>query len=176
MGLVWLSSWLNALYTMMFSSSGQISQDSGTVSDVINNLKKKIPVIPLSDGSYSSVDDGTIWLHSDGLNPRFDDHGPEAFPVLYAKLRTVSPALLCAAATVDNSCLGESVMGNLIRMLQRIGVQRVSAPEIVKVHIFPAISDDKITIGNKTLMIEYLSFVMSHCNQVVPPVTLKGDK
>ncbi|KAL7177232.1 hypothetical protein ACSBR2_030551 [Camellia fascicularis] len=167
MGLVWLSSWLNALYTMMFSSSGQISQDSGTVSDVINNLKK-IPFIPLSDGTYSSVDDGTIWLHSDGLNPRFDDHGPEFFPVLYAKLRTVSPALLCAAATVDNSCLGESIMGNLIRMLQRIGVQRVSAHEIVKVHIFPAISDDKITIGNKTLMIEYLSFVMSHLQSSCP--------
>ncbi|PSS35677.1 Striatin like [Actinidia chinensis var. chinensis] len=164
-GLVWLSSWINALYTMVFNSSGQISADSA--SDVINNLKR-IPFIPLSDGTYSSVDDGTIWLHADAFNTRFDDYGPEVFPVLYAQLRTVSPALLSAAATVDISCLDVSIKANLIRVLQRVGCQQVSAHEIVMVHILPAISNDKITIGEEILMIEYLSFVMLHLQSNCP--------
>ncbi|KAL6970999.1 hypothetical protein U1Q18_030681 [Sarracenia purpurea var. burkii] len=168
MGLVWLSSWLNALYTMVFNSSGQISLDSGTASDIINNLKK-IPFIPLSDGTYSSVDDGIIWVQCDALNPRFDnDQGPNAFPVLYAQLRTVNPALLSAGATVDVSYSNVSIMGNLIRMLQRVGVQQVSAHEIVMVHVLPALSDDKITIGDIKLMIEYLSFVILHLQSSCP--------
>ncbi|GFY81619.1 histidine kinase-, DNA gyrase B-, and HSP90-like ATPase family protein [Actinidia rufa] len=164
-GLVWLSSWINALYTMVFNSSGQISVDSA--SDVINKLKR-IPFIPLSDGTYSSVDNGTIWLHADALNTRFDDYGPEVFPVLYAQLRTVSPALLSAAAAVDISCLDVSIKANLIRVLQRVGCQQVSAHEIVVVHILPAISNDKITIGEEILMIEYLSFVMLHLQSNCP--------
>ncbi|GFY93074.1 histidine kinase-, DNA gyrase B-, and HSP90-like ATPase family protein [Actinidia rufa] len=165
MGLIWLSSWLNALYTMVFNSSGQISLDSA--SDIINNLKR-IPFIPLSDGTYSSGEDGTIWLHADALHTRFDDYGPEVFPVLYARLRTVSPALLSAASTVDISCLDVSIKANLIRMLQRVGVQQVSAHEIVMIHILPAISNEKITIGEEIVMIEYLSFVMLHLQSNCP--------
>lgn len=166
--LVWLSSWLNTLYTMVLNSSRLTSVDSGAASDAINALKK-IPFIPLSDGTYSSVDDGTIWLHSNGVSPRLDiDHGPDVFPLLYAQLRMVSPALISAAATVDSSCLDVSVMGNVIRMLQRVGVQQVSAHEIVMVHILPAISDDKITEDKKSLMIEYLSFVLLHFQSSCP--------
>lgn len=166
--LVWLSSWLDTLYTMVLNSSGLTSIDSGAALDAINTLKK-IPFIPLSDGTYSSVDDGTIWLHSDGVSSRLDDdHGPDVFPLLYAELRTVSPALLSAAATVDVSCLDVSVMGNVIRMLQRVGVQQVSAHEIVMVHILPAISDDKIAVDKKRLMIEYLSFVLLHLQSSCP--------
>ncbi|XP_057497767.1 protein NO VEIN-like [Actinidia eriantha] len=164
-GLIWLSSWLNALYTMVFNSSGQISLDSA--SDIINNLKR-IPFIPLSDGTYSSEEDGTIWLHADALHTRFDDYDPEVFPVLYARLRTVSPALLSAASTVDISCLDVSIKANLIRMLQRVGVQQVSAHEIVMIHILPAISNEKITIDEEIVMIEYLSFVMLHLQSNCP--------
>ncbi|XAR62555.1 hypothetical protein NMG60_11017357 [Bertholletia excelsa] len=167
-GLIWLSSWLNALYTMVFNSSGQIYLNSGTASDVINNLKK-IPFIPLSDSTYSSIDDGTIWLHSDGPTPGFsNDHSLDAFPKLYARLRMVSPALLSAAATVHISCLDVSILENVTRMLQRVGIQHLSAHEIVKLHILPAFSDDGILLEDNSLMIEYISFVMFHLQSSCP--------
>ncbi|KAK7851228.1 hypothetical protein CFP56_042716, partial [Quercus suber] len=167
MGLYWLSSWLNALYTMSFHSSRQTLFNSDAEIDLIENLKK-IPFIPLSDGTYSSVNEGTIWLQSDALSAGFDGrHGLEAFPNLFAKLRTVNPALL-SASTVDTSCLDVSLVGNLTNLLHRIGVQWLSAHEIVKVHILPAVSDDRITNRDKNLMTEYVCFVMIHLQSNCP--------
>ncbi|KAK3187921.1 hypothetical protein Dsin_027482 [Dipteronia sinensis] len=157
MGLSWLSSWLNALYTTSFHSPGQSLLHSGIETDIISKLQK-IPFIPLSDGTFSSVDEGTIWLHSDGSGV---DGGLEAFPYLYGKLRTVSPALLSASA-VDISCLVGTSVDNLTRMLLKIGVQQLSSHDIVKVHILPAISDDTNVNRGKNLMIDYLCFVMIH--------------
>ncbi|KAI9195663.1 hypothetical protein LWI28_017033 [Acer negundo] len=148
MGLSWLSSWLNALYTISFHSPGH----SGIEADIISKLQK-IPFIPLSDGTFSSVDEGKLWLHSDGSGV---DGGLETFPHLYAKLRTVSPALLSA------SCLDGTSVDNLTRMLLKIGVQQLSTHDIVKVHILPAISDDTNVNRGKYLMIDYLCFVMIH--------------
>lgn len=161
MGLAWLSSWLNALYTMPLHYSGQSSLNSNMESDLIYDLKK-IPFIPLSDGNYGSLDEGTIWLHSDSLSTELDgEHGLGAFPNLYAKLRIVNPALL-SAASVDIPCMDMTLAENVTRMLHRIGVQQLSAHEIVQVHILPAMSDEGITNREKNLMIEYLSFVMVH--------------
>ncbi|KAL6342788.1 hypothetical protein AAG906_016623 [Vitis piasezkii] len=130
-------------------------------SDLIYDLKK-IPFIPLSDGNYGSLDEGTIWLHSDSLSTELDgEHGLGAFPNLYAKLRIVNPALL-SAASVDIPCMDMTLAENVTRMLHRIGVQQLSAHEIVQVHILPAMSDEGITNREKNLMIEYLSFVMVH--------------
>ncbi|KAI9194556.1 hypothetical protein LWI28_007060 [Acer negundo] len=159
MGLSWLSSWLNALYTISFHSPGQ----SGIEADIISKLQK-IPFIPLSDGTFSSVDEGTLWLHSDGSGV---DGGLEAFPHLYCKLRTVSPALL-SASVVDISCLNGTSVDNLTRMLLKIGVQQLSAHDIVKVHILPAISDDTNVNRGKYLMIDYLCFVMIHLQSSCP--------
>ncbi|KAK1592457.1 hypothetical protein Q3G72_025242 [Acer saccharum] len=159
MGLSWLSSWLNALYTISFHSPGQ----SGIETDIISKLQK-IPFIPLSDGTFSSVDEGTIWLHSDGSGV---DGGLEAFPHLYGKLRTVSPALLSASA-VDISYLDGTSVDNLTRMLLKIGVQQLSTHDIVKVHILPAISDDTNVNGRKKLIIDYLCFVMIHLQSSCP--------
>ncbi|TXG72616.1 hypothetical protein EZV62_001195 [Acer yangbiense] len=163
MGLSWLSSWLNALYTISFHSPGQSLLHSGKETDIISKLQK-IPFIPLSDGTFSSVDEGTIWLHSDGTGV---DGGLEAFPHLYGKLRTVSPALLSASA-VDISCLNGTSVDNLTRMLLKIGVQQLSAHDIVKVHILPAISDDTNVNRSKNLMIDYLCFVMIHLQSSCP--------
>ena len=161
MGLHWLSSWLNALYTMSFHSSRQTLLNSDTEIHLIEDLKK-ISFIPLSDGIYSSVNEGTIWLQTDVVSTGFDGkHGLEAFPNLFAKLRTVNPALL-SASTVDTSCTDVSLVGNLTKMLHRIGVQSLSAHEIVKVHILPAVSNDRITNRDKNLMTEYVCFVMIH--------------
>ena len=136
---------------MSFLSSRQTLFNSDAEIDLIENLKK-IPFIPLSDGTYSSVNEGTIWLQSDALSAGFDGrHGLEAFPNLFAKLQTVNPALL-STSTVDTSCLDVSLVGNLTNLLHRIGVQWLSAHEIVKVHILPAVSDDGITNMDKNLI------------------------
>ncbi|KAF2299960.1 hypothetical protein GH714_006425 [Hevea brasiliensis] len=148
MGFGWLSSFLSAVYIMFSHSSGS--------TDLIDKLQR-IPFIPLSDGTYSSVDRGTIWLHSDILSTGFD--GAQelvAFPQLYVKLQTVNPALFSASA-VDGT-----LVDNSARMLQKIGVQQLSAHEIVKVHILPSISDYRITNSDEGLMTDYLCFVMIH--------------
>ncbi|KAK7854735.1 hypothetical protein CFP56_031056 [Quercus suber] len=104
MGLYWLSSWLNALYTI--------------------NLEK-IPFIPLSDGTYSSVNEG------------FDGrHGLEAFPNLFAKLRTVNLPSFLHQLLIPHAWMWFSRQP--YQLLHRIGVQWLSAHEIVKVHILPA--------------------------------------
>ena len=54
-------------YSMSFLSSRQTLFNSDAEIDLIENLKK-IPFIPLSDGTYSSVNEGTIWLQSDALS------------------------------------------------------------------------------------------------------------
>ncbi|GKA47921.1 histidine kinase-, DNA gyrase B-, and HSP90-like ATPase family protein, partial [Tanacetum coccineum] len=77
MGLDWLSSWLNVLFLMLVNA---------TEYDFISSLSE-LPIIPLLDGSYASINEGAIWLHTD------PEHGLEAFGKLYSKLRIVNPAL-----------------------------------------------------------------------------------
>ncbi|PON33820.1 Histidine kinase-like ATPase, C-terminal domain containing protein [Parasponia andersonii] len=161
MGLGWLSSCLIELYTMSVHFSSRTVLDSELELDCVDNLRR-IPFIPLSNGTYSALDDGTIWLHFDASSSGFDgEHGIESFPNLYAKLRIVSPAFL-SASSVDGSQTDPTVSDKLTLMLYKIGVQRLSAHEIIKVHILPAISDETITDKDKNLMTEYVCFVMSH--------------
>ncbi|BFG15404.1 hypothetical protein CerSpe_016780 [Prunus speciosa] len=160
MGLGWLASWLSELYAMSFNSSMEASFDPRIQMELIENLRK-IPFIPLSDGTYGAVDEGPIWLHFDALSNGLEaQDGLESFPNLYAKLRIVSPTLI-STVSADMSSMDVTV-DKLTCMLCRIGVQRLSAHEIVKVHILPAISDDRITDRDKNLVIEYLCFVMFH--------------
>ncbi|XP_065862787.1 protein NO VEIN [Euphorbia lathyris] len=154
MGLGWLSSFLNALYMMLSQCS--------EATDLIDSLKQ-IPFIPLSDGTYSAVDGGTIWLHSDSLNAGFDGTQElEAFPQLYAKLRIVNPAVFSTSAA------DRTIVDNIVRMLQKIGAQQLSAHEIMKVHILPAISNDGISTRGKDLITDYLCFVMIHLQSSCP--------
>ncbi|KAG6731183.1 hypothetical protein I3842_01G116900 [Carya illinoinensis] len=177
MGLSWLSSWLNELYIMTFQSSGKTLLNSDTETDLIENLRK-IKFIPLSDGTYSSVDEGTIWLPTDAISTGFDGaQGLEAFPNLFAKLRTVSHALLSTSTSgaSDMSCMDMNSVDNLIKMFHRIGVQRLSAHEIVKVHILPAVSDARVTNRDKNLMTEYLCFVMIHLQSSCPDCRVERE-
>ncbi|XP_035841835.1 protein NO VEIN isoform X2 [Helianthus annuus] len=145
MGFSWLSSWLNVMYLM---------SANGTESDVIS-LLGEIPFIPLLDGKYAAISDGTIWLHA-------DNHGLEAFGNLYPTLRIVNPTLF------KDSCVE-----NITNMLHKVGVQRLSAHEVLKVHILPAISDEKVE--NLELMIEYLSFIMFHLESSCPECALDKE-
>lgn len=166
LGLGWLSTWINEIYLMSLSS--------GFESDMIASLKK-IPFIPLSDGKYCSVDRGTVWLHCEatGVGNEYDF---KAFPKLYSKLQIVDPALFsAAAAAADKSCLDVSIVENVTRMLMRVGVQRLSAHEIVKVHILPSISDDRNIPGNKDLLADYLSFILFHIQSSCPNCCTERD-
>ncbi|XP_050366227.1 protein NO VEIN [Argentina anserina] len=161
MGLGWLTSWLSELYAMSFNASFDTSFDSGLGMDLLDELRK-IPFIPLSDGSYGAIDKEPIWLHFDASSTGFEgQHGLESFPNLYANLRIVSPAFL-STSIVDMPSMDVTTVDKQIRMLRRIGVQQLSAHDIVKVHILPAISDDRIAGRDKNLMTEYLCFVMVH--------------
>ncbi|CAI0380265.1 unnamed protein product [Linum tenue] len=141
MGLGWFSLLVDALYQMLpnsFAGAG-----------LLDSLRT-LPFIPLSDGTYSCSDTGTIWLHSDVLSA---GNGFEAFPKLYAELRIVNPVVLSASAADGASSQ------NVVRMLQKLGVQPLSAHEIVKVHIINAMSD---LSRDRHSMIDYLCFVMIH--------------
>ncbi|KAK9665674.1 hypothetical protein RND81_14G128100 [Saponaria officinalis] len=159
MGLCWLISYLGELhnllhtYTMNMRNSGLEQEQE---EQLINSLKK-VPFIPLSNGTYGSLDEGTIWFPSDYGNVGLDgEHGNLHFPFLYAKLRIVSPALFSAAS-------GDvTLLNNCSKMLQKIGVQEMSAHELIRIHVLPSISDDLMTDDDKHLMIEYVTFVMLH--------------
>ncbi|KAM3357024.1 protein NO VEIN-like isoform X1 [Capsicum galapagoense] len=128
MGLGWLSSWLNNVYTLL--TNGQDLAGFGTELDLMKDLKK-IPFVPLSDGKYGSLDEGPIWLHFDSTGAAIDgDYAPKTFLRLHACLRTVSSALLSAAAALGTSCCGSSVVENVSTMLYRVGVHQLSAHQI----------------------------------------------
>ncbi|KAL2463369.1 Histidine kinase [Forsythia ovata] len=162
MGFGWLSSCLSAIYVMSSHSSGQTPSSRRPGSDITYDLRKT-PFIPLSDGKYGSVEEGTIWLHSDVVGLGINDESVfKVFPKLYDRLRIVSPNLFSAAASVENSSSDASIVENVTRLLYRVGVQRLSDHEIVKVHILPAVFGDRSGLGQEELMTEYLSFVMFH--------------
>ncbi|KAI6695798.1 hypothetical protein NL676_023508 [Syzygium grande] len=172
LGLSWLCRFLNVIYMMSFQPSGHVADVSRMEKDLIKNLQK-IAFIPLSDGTYSSLDRGTIWLHTDGMSSGSDgEHGLRAFPSMYRKLCIVSPALF--SVTDDFSCLDVDYVDNVTKMLHRIGVQRLSAHEIVKVHILPSLSIDRNSL-DKNLMIEYVCFVMIHLQSGCPTCRIDKD-
>ncbi|GJT45169.1 hypothetical protein Tco_0953884, partial [Tanacetum coccineum] len=116
MGLDWLSSWLNVLFLMLVNA---------TEYDFISSFSQ-LPIIPILDGNYASINEGAIWFHTD------PEHGLEAFGKLYSKLRIVNPALF------------SDHVENITQMLYKVGVQRLSAHEVLKKHVLPAICDEKV--------------------------------
>ncbi|KAJ9555573.1 hypothetical protein OSB04_010187 [Centaurea solstitialis] len=158
MGFSWLSSWLNALHGMSFSL------DSEFGSNIMKTLRKT-PFIPLLDGCYSSIDEGMIWMNLDAsCTTSSNENNLEAFSRLFTNLRVVNPALFDG-----------SVAENLIKVLSKVGVQRLSAHQVVKVHILPAVCDKKNSKVNKDLMTEYLSFIMVHLQSSCPDCAIERE-
>ncbi|XP_030534760.2 protein NO VEIN-like [Rhodamnia argentea] len=171
MGLSWLSAWLNAVYKM-YEHSLQASRDLGMGRDIIEALRK-LPFIPLSDGTFGSVDEGMIWLHLDGSG-NDSEQGMDDFPMLYVKLRIVNPTFLTALDD-DIYCADKSSKDNIIRILLIVGVQRLSTHEIMKVHVLPSICDDKSASWNNILMTEFLCFVFIHLQSSCPSCHVERD-
>ncbi|KAK1285568.1 hypothetical protein QJS10_CPB20g01144 [Acorus calamus] len=160
LGFDWLSAWLNALHATVSFHSATNSLNAGMDFDITNRIRK-IRFIPLSDYSYVSLEQGPIWLPCDAFSALEGELGFNAFPVLYSKLRTVNPLLFSASPT-NPFCVEKIRFENLLQMLQRMGVKQLSAHEVIRTHILPAMLDDKHVDKNTNLMVEYLSFVMLH--------------
>ncbi|GJT35798.1 histidine kinase-, DNA gyrase B-, and HSP90-like ATPase family protein [Tanacetum coccineum] len=135
MGLSWLSSWLNILFLMLVNE---------TEYDVINSLSHLL-FIPLLDGNYALISEGAIWLLTGE-----DDFEMSGKLYMSLKLRIVHPDLF------------SDHVENITQMLYKVGVQRLSAHEVIKVHILPAICDEKVRAEHTEVMIECLSFIMFH--------------
>ncbi|KAI3935471.1 hypothetical protein MKW98_027611, partial [Papaver atlanticum] len=153
LGLDWLSSFLNTLYSLLVDNSFGSSISSNAVVESSDHIKRlrQIRFIPLSDGTYSSVAEDTIWLPSESFNSGLDGlDGPDVFP------------------TANSNGEDPTLVENRIRMLNKIGVQRLSAHDVIMVHILPGISDVRVTNRDNNLMAEYLSFVMLHLQSNCP--------
>ncbi|KAK9682468.1 hypothetical protein RND81_10G075900 [Saponaria officinalis] len=152
MGFGRLLHWLNDLHNMLLSDALN-SKNSASELDIVNMLKK-IPFIPLCDGTYAALDEGTIWLYDRVRTEIHVELGDEAFPCMYSKLRSVNPALFTETNDV-------ALIVNCTRMLQKIGVRLMSGHELMKLHILPSISDNNLT-EDKQLMTDYITYVMFH--------------
>ncbi|KAL1208319.1 Protein NO VEIN [Cardamine amara subsp. amara] len=153
MGYTWLSSILTEL-CLQIRSSGHGNVELGVDKTLLDSLHK-IPFIPLSNGMFTSLDEGAVWLHHDTTGFDLGDV-IEAFPMLYGNLRTIDHSLLLASS-VDE----KFVVDDVVNMLCAIGVQKLSAHEIIKVHILPAF-EARSGDTPEGLMVDYLCFVMTH--------------
>ncbi|KAK8443907.1 hypothetical protein SEVIR_9G047900v4 [Setaria viridis] len=160
LGLEWLCAWFVTLYLTLLSHSSRNVSLTRSLEDDLLNTVRKIRCIPLSDGSFSSVEDGPIWLPYDIVNS-IPESSIQNFPVMYSNLRTVSPDLL--SASCKNKYLMEEVRTNdLVDILQKIGVRKLSGHDIIKNHIMISLRNGLDANTEDQLIREYVSFIMVH--------------
>ncbi|KAM0899030.1 hypothetical protein ACQ4PT_021575 [Festuca glaucescens] len=161
LGIEWLCACFVNLHLMLSHSSQNIPSATSLEGDLLCALRK-LPFIPLSDGSFSSVADGPIWLPHDILNSTPDcESSMKNFPILYSNLRIVSPHLLSVAC--KNKYLMEEMRANdLMDILMKIGVRKLSGHEIVKNHILVSLPNCTDAKKSDKMMIEHVSFIMLH--------------
>ncbi|KAI4303899.1 hypothetical protein MLD38_039480 [Melastoma candidum] len=172
MGLSWLSEYINVLYIML-QNSDHVSGTSEIERNAMKDLQK-IAFIPLSDGSYSSLDKGVIWLHANASNTDFyGENGLKAYPIICTNLRIIDSALFSAASS-DMLSMVNDLSDNIRKMLQKVGVRELSAHDILLTHVLPALSDNK-NLVDRTLVIEYLCFVMVHLQSGCPSCLVERE-
>uniref|UniRef100_A0ACD6AAF5 Uncharacterized protein n=1 Tax=Avena sativa TaxID=4498 RepID=A0ACD6AAF5_AVESA len=161
LGMDWLCAWFVNLHLMLSHSSQNIPSATSLEGDLLCALRK-LPCIPLSDGSFSSVADGPIWLPHDILSSTPDcGSSMKDFPILYSNLRIVSPHLL--SVTCKSKYLMEEMRANdLMDILLKIGVRKLSGHEIVKNHILTSLPNGTGAKKADKMMTEYVSFIMLH--------------
>jgi hypothetical protein len=162
LGMEWLCAWLVSLHLVLLSHSSQNIPSATSLEGDLLCALRKLPCIPLSDGSFSSVADGPIWLPHDILNSTPDcGSSMNDFPILYSNLRIVSPHLL--SVSCKNKYLVEEMRANdLMDILLKIGVRKLSGHEIVKNHILVSLPNSTDAEKADKMMIEYVSFIMLH--------------
>ncbi|XP_057847024.2 protein NO VEIN isoform X2 [Cryptomeria japonica] len=162
LGLNWLGSLLSALYDCLRHRPDEpnvyfeVKQESDCLSDLC-----MIPFIPLSDGSYSSLVEGAIWLPCDSTEAGIDAHVMKKFPKLYSEIRTVHSSLFFTPSTVGDIMVRDD-SDVIVRMLRYVGVGQLSAHEVVMTHILQAMSMSECMSKDKIILTEYLAFIMLH--------------
>lgn len=172
LGPRWISSWLVALHKCFTSESQQVSCFSHTKAEVEDFKKlRSLPFIPLANGSYTSIEDGPVWLPCvDATTVTEITTLLEYFPLLYSELRTVHALLLESACKdsenpegTDPSLTETTENKSLVcLMLDRLGVGQILGHEVVTSHILPSMISDNIYEKPKSLVMQCLAFVMVH--------------
>jgi hypothetical protein len=165
LGPGWIRSWLIALHDCFMKNSQnrqQFFQRKTEVGDL--ERVKRIPFIPLSNGSYTSIIERPIWL------PCFDRTSSneitmllESFPLLYSELRTVHSLLVNPSGNCTESHLMQAENTNIVcLMLEELGVGQISGHQVVQAHIMPVMLSDDILLKSKEQVMQYLVFIMLH--------------
>nr|ABF99415.1 expressed protein [Oryza sativa Japonica Group] len=164
LGLEWLCAWFISLHLSLMHHSSKNLPLTTSPEDLLCALRK-IPCIPLSDGSFSSIADGPIWLPYDVLNSKPDSRSSMLnFPVLYSNLRTIKPRLL--SVSCQNKYLTEEMRANdLMDILLKMGVRKLSGHDIIKNHILVSLSNSTEANVANTMMIEYVVKVEKNISQ-----------
>ncbi|KAH7657894.1 ATPase domain of HSP90 chaperone/DNA topoisomerase II/histidine kinase protein [Dioscorea alata] len=162
LGIEWISKWLNAFNNSLsalsttYLTSTHVEAESNLLAMI-----RDLPFIPLSDGSYGSVAEGPIWLPCDASSFKFEaEDGLHHFSDLYSKLRTVTPHLF--SSNMGTFSGDETGVDDLIRILTKIGVQKLSAHDVITNLILPSVCNENLTDSDVNLIVEYLSFIMIH--------------
>jgi hypothetical protein len=163
LGLNWIGSWLVALYECLscrptgHESCLQVNSESDYLGDIA-----QIPFIPLSDGSYTSIREDSIWLPCEATRSGVDGtHILKNFPKLYCELRTVHPSLFFSPEVGGDVVVrGDSDV--MVCMLRRVGIGQLSAHEVVMKHILQAMTNVECLTKDELILAEYLAFIMIH--------------
>ncbi|XP_044946062.1 protein NO VEIN-like isoform X3 [Hordeum vulgare subsp. vulgare] len=162
LGLEWLCAWFVTLHSALLShSSRDLPFRTNFESDTLCSLRK-MKCIPLSDGSFSCIADGPIWLNCDLLDSLPGSKiSMQSFPVLYSSLRIVSPHILSMSCK-NSYIVKETRTSDLIDILLKVGVLKLSGHDIIKNHILVSLSNTTDANPEEKMMTEYMSFIMLH--------------
>ncbi|CAN6347979.1 unnamed protein product [Urochloa humidicola] len=153
LGVGWLSAWINLFHKTLST------QSNGNEHDLFVRLKM-IPFVPLSDGSYVSSTDGSIWVPCNVSALELGDScAIEQFHHLYTSLRIVNPAILSYHSDKYRSTGGR--VDSILAVLYKLGVKPLSTHDVIQCHILKY-NFSQVVETKKWLLVEFLSFVFNH--------------
>lgn len=175
LGPRWVGSWLIALHRCFISESQHVPWFSQSRSEADEYRKlRHLAFIPLANGEYTSIEEGPVWL------PWIDAGSAneatvllEDFPLLYSELRMIHCLLLdpliiesdnpVPFPAENESPILETENRSLVcLMLHRLGASQVLGHDVITTHIMPSMVSEDFLKKPKSLVLQYLAFVMVH--------------
>ncbi|MCO5609950.1 hypothetical protein L7F22_064185 [Adiantum nelumboides] len=173
LGPRWVSSLLVALHRCGFiESQRRADLTEFEVADHDFKRLRALPFIPLSNGTYTSVEDGPLWLPSvDATSATRSTGLLREFPLLYSELRMVDAQLLLPHCT-DNSDVesfkndmlagGSEERVQIYSVLKRLGIGEISEHNVVILHVLPSMTSVNTKNKSDLLLMQCLAFAMVH--------------
>ncbi|CAM6113575.1 unnamed protein product [Calypogeia fissa] len=178
LGIKWVQAWLLALHECLVSDKN--SAHPGIYEDKWGSFRlelQSLPYIPLSNGTFTSLSVGSVWFAGElfenglGVNSVLSN-----FKLLSSELRTIHPGLLtltnefgitgegsgATSPLLNGGGFEKDRVGNVVSILQRLGVSRLSSHELLRSHVLPAMARDDCLLKDQLVVVEYLGFVISH--------------